>query len=185
MRTSSANQLTVLNALLLFSRSVMPDSATPWTAECQASLSCTVSWSLLRLMSTESVMPSNHLILCCPLLLLSSIFPSIRVFFNELALCIRWPKYWSFSFRISLSNEYSAECFSKFLMQQCPRKNKWLQRKKRYYNLNTLNMFLYQDLCPLPLPSLLWRYYPEHLHGVSLNVPYIFTRMLPLGECFI
>ena len=107
MRTSSANQLTVLNALLLFSRSVMPDSATPWTAECQASLSCTVSWSLLRLMSTESVMPSNHLILCCPLLLLSSIFPSIRVFFNELALCIKRPKYWSFSFSISLSNEYS------------------------------------------------------------------------------
>ena len=185
MRTSSTNQLTVLNASLLFSCSVVPNSVTPWTAECQASLSCTVSWSLLKLMSTELVMPFNHLVLCCPLLLPSSIFPSIRVFFSEFALCVRWPKYWSFSFRISLSNEYSAECFSKFLMQQCPRKNKWLQRKKRYYYLNTLNMFLYQDLCPLALPSLLWRYYPEHLHGVSLNVPYIFTRMSPLGECFI
>ena len=81
--------------------------ATPWTAACQAFLSITSSWSLLKLMSIESVMPSNHLILCCPLLLLPSIFPSIRVFSNELALHIRWPKYWSFSFSISPSNEYS------------------------------------------------------------------------------
>ena len=71
--------------------------ATPWTAACQASLSLTISQSLLRLMSIESVMPSNHLILCRSLHLLPSIFPSIRVFSNELALCIRWPKYWSFS----------------------------------------------------------------------------------------
>ena len=81
--------------------------ATPWTAACQASLSITNSWSLLKLMSTEPVMPSNHLILCRPLLLLPSIFPSIRVFSNESALCIRWPKYWSFSFNISPSNECS------------------------------------------------------------------------------
>ena len=81
--------------------------ATPWTAERQASLSITNSWSLLRLMSIESVMPSNHLILCCHLLLPPSIFPSIRVFSNESVLCIRWPKYWSFSFSISPSNEYS------------------------------------------------------------------------------
>ena len=80
---------------------------TPWTTACQASLSFTISWSLLKLMSTESVMPSNHLILCCPLLLLLSIFPSNRVFSNELVLCIRWSKYWSFSFSISPSNEYS------------------------------------------------------------------------------
>ena len=73
----------------------------------QASLSFTISQSLLRFMSIESVMLSNHLILCCPLLHLPSIFPSIRVFFNELALCIRWPKYWSFSFTISPSNEHS------------------------------------------------------------------------------
>ena len=81
--------------------------ATPWTAACQASLSITNSRSLLKLMSIESVMPSNHFILCRPLLLLPSIFPSIRVFSNESALCIRWPKYWSFSFSISPSNEYS------------------------------------------------------------------------------
>ena len=79
----------------------------PWTAACQASLSITNSRSLLKLMSIESVMPSNHLILCHPLLLLPSIFPSIRVFLNESALCIRWPRYWSFSFNISPSNEYS------------------------------------------------------------------------------
>ena len=71
--------------------------ATPWTAACQASLSITSSWSLSKLMSIESVMPSNHLILCRPLVLLPSIFPSIRVFSNESALCIRWPKYWSFN----------------------------------------------------------------------------------------
>ena len=85
---------------------------TPWTAARQASLSITISWSLLKLMFTESVMPSNHLILCCPLLPLPSIFPRIKVFVfvffsNELALHIRWPKYWSFSFSISPNNEYS------------------------------------------------------------------------------
>ena len=80
---------------------------TPWTAACQASLSITNSQSLLELMSIESVMPSNHLILCRPLLLLPSILPSIRVFSNESVLCIRWPKYWNFSFNISPSNEYS------------------------------------------------------------------------------
>ena len=81
--------------------------ATPWTAAHQASLYFTISQSLLRLMSIESVMPSNHLILCHPLLLPPSIFPSIRVFSNESAVCIRWSKYWSFSFSISPSNEYS------------------------------------------------------------------------------
>ena len=81
--------------------------ATLWIANCQASLSITNSWSLLKLMSIVLVMPSNHLILCHPLLLLSSIFPSIRIFSNESVLRIRWPKYWSFSFSISPSNEYS------------------------------------------------------------------------------
>ena len=81
--------------------------ATTWTAAYQASLSITNSQSLLKLMSIVSVMPSNHLILCRPLLLLPSIFPNIRVFSNESALRIRWPKYWSFSFSISPSNEYS------------------------------------------------------------------------------
>ena len=80
--------------------------ATPWATAYQASLATTNSWSLLKLMSIESVMPSNHLILCSPLLLLPSIFPSIRIF-SESALCIRWPKYWNFSFIISPSNEYS------------------------------------------------------------------------------
>ena len=80
--------------------------ATPWTVACQASLSVTNSWSLPKLMSIESVMPSNHLILCHPLLLLPSIFPNIRVFSNESALRIKWPKYWNFSFNVSPSNEY-------------------------------------------------------------------------------
>ena len=81
--------------------------ATPWTAAHQASLSITNSWSSLRLISIESVMPSNHLILCCPLLLPLSILPSIRVFSSESVLHIRWPKYWSFSLNISPSNEHS------------------------------------------------------------------------------
>ena len=85
----------------------MSDSATPWTTAHQASLSITNSWSLLRLMSIESVMLSNHLTLCRPLLLPPSIFSSIRVFSNDSVLPIRWPKYWSFSFSISPSNEYS------------------------------------------------------------------------------
>ena len=81
--------------------------ATPWNAARQASLSITNSWRPPKPMSIESVMPSNHLILCCPLLLLPSIFPSIRVFSSESVLRIRWPKYWSFSFNISPSNEHS------------------------------------------------------------------------------
>ena len=79
---------------------------TPWTAVCQASLSITNSQSLLKLMSIKSVMPSNHLILCCPLPLLPSFFPSIRIFSDESVLCIKWPKYWSFSFSISPSNQH-------------------------------------------------------------------------------
>ena len=85
----------------------MSDSVNPWAAACQASLSITNSQSLLKLTSFEPVMPSNHLILCCPNLLPPSIFPSIRVFFTESVLHIRWPKYWSFTFRISPANEYS------------------------------------------------------------------------------
>ena len=95
------------NSSVQFSHSVMSNSVTPRTAERQAFLSITNSWSLLKLMSIELEMLSNHLILCCPLLLLPSIFPSIRVFSNESVLCIRWPNYWSFSFSISPSNEYS------------------------------------------------------------------------------
>ena len=84
---------------------------TPWTAALQVFLSFAISRSLLKLMSIESVMPSNHLILCCPLLLLPSIFPSIRVFSNESALQMMWPKYWSFRFSISPSSEYSGLIF--------------------------------------------------------------------------
>ena len=80
---------------------------TPWITAWQAYLSITNSWSLIKLMSIALVMPSNHLIFCHPLLLLPSIFPSVRVFSNESALCIRWPNYWSFSFNISPSSEYS------------------------------------------------------------------------------
>ena len=89
--------------LLLFSSSVLPTLCNP--IDCQASLSFTISWSLLKLMSVESVMPFNDLVLCCHLLLLPSIFPSIRDFSNESIVCFRWPKYWSFSF--SPSSEYS------------------------------------------------------------------------------
>ena len=91
---------------LLFSYSVVSDSVTPWTAAHQASLSFIISWNLLKLMSIDLVMSSNHLILCHPLLL-PSIFLSIKVFSNESVLHIRWPEYWSFSFSISPSNEYS------------------------------------------------------------------------------
>ena len=101
----SSVQIQLLSCVQLF--------ATPWTAACQASLSITNSQSLLKLMSTESVIPSNHLILCHTLLLPPSIFPNIRVFPNESALHIRWPRYWSFSFSISPSIEYSGLiCFT-------------------------------------------------------------------------
>ena len=96
----------------------------PWTSACQASLSFTISQSLLKLMSIELVMPSNHLILCHPLLLLPSLFSSIRVFSSESALCIRWPKYCSFGFSISPCNEYSGlisfriDCFDLLAVQE-------------------------------------------------------------------
>jgi len=94
--------------------------AIPLTTAHQASLSFTIYWSLLKFMSNESVMPSNHLILCCPLLLLPSIFPSIRVFSNQSALHIRWSNYWSFSFSISPSSEYSVliDCFDLLAVQR-------------------------------------------------------------------
>ena len=99
--------LFIFYAELLFSCSVVSDSGTPWTAAHQDSLSFTISQSLLKLKSTESVMPSNHLITCHPLLLMPSIFPSIRVFSSGSALCIKWPNYWTVSFSINPSNEYS------------------------------------------------------------------------------
>ena len=107
MFAKSQERLTCLPAVVLESLSHVQLFVTPWTAAHQASLFFTIFWSLFRLTSIESVMPFYHLILCRPLLLLPSIFPSIRVFSNELALCGRWPKYWSFSFSISPSNEQS------------------------------------------------------------------------------
>ena len=116
----SAPRLLPISSVQLFSRVRL--FATPWTAARQASLSITNSWSLLKLMSIELVMPSNHLILCRPLLH-PSIFPSIRVFSSESVLHIRWPNYWSFSFNFSSSNEYSelislrVDCFNLLAVQ--------------------------------------------------------------------
>ena len=113
--TSSPGVVQSLSCVWLF--------VTPWTAAHQASLFFTISWILLKLMSIEPVMPFNNLVLCHPLLLLPSIFPSIKVFSNELALCIRWPKYWNFSFSNRSSNEYSRliyfriDCFDLFAVQ--------------------------------------------------------------------
>ena len=104
-RIQERGLLSVQFSSVQFSRSLVSDSVIPWTAARQASRSITNSRSLPKLMSIESVMPSNHLILCCPLLLPPSLFPSFRVFSDVSALHIRWPKYWSFSFNISPSNE--------------------------------------------------------------------------------
>ena len=114
-------------AVVVQSRSHIRLFAAPWTATHQASLSFTISQSLLKLISIEPVMPSNHLILCHPLLFLPSILPSIRVFSNELAFHIRWPKYWSFSLSISPSSEYSGLIFPMIdwfdLLAENPRDN--------------------------------------------------------------
>ena len=106
-KTSSRPQLSPRAVVTFQLLSCVQLFVTPWAAAYQASLSYTVSRSLLKLMSIESMMPSNHLILCHPHFLLPSVFPSIRVFYNELALHVNWPKYWSFSFSISPSNDYS------------------------------------------------------------------------------
>ena len=106
-KVKAAILLSTVFVVVVQSLSCVQVIVTPWTAAHQASLSFTISRCLLKLVSIESVMPSNHLILCCPLLLLPSVFHSIRVFFNELALRIKWPKYWSSSFSINPSNEYS------------------------------------------------------------------------------
>ena len=141
-----------------FSCSVVSDSATPWTTACQASLSITNSLSLPKLMSIEFVMPSNHLVLYRPLLLLPSISPSIRVFSNESALCIRWPKYWSFSFNISLSNEHPGLIF---------------------FRMDWLDLLVVQGT----LRSLLWYHSSKEsilrcsaLFTVQLSHPYMITR---------
>ena len=111
---------------------------TPWTSVCQAPLSSTISQNLLKFMSIESVMPSNHLILCHPLLPLASIFPSIRVFSNELTLCIKWPKYWSFSFSIRPYNKYSGLIFFRIDWFDLLAVQGTLKSLLQHYNLKTL-----------------------------------------------
>ena len=137
-------------------------SATPWIAAHQASLSITNSQSLLKLMSIESVMPSNHLILCRPLLLLPSIFPSIRVFSNESALRMRWPKYWSFSIDISPSNDYSGLTSFRMnwldLLAVSPRDSQEFSLAPQFKNLNSsAHSFLYS-----PTPTSIHDYWKSH-----------------------
>ena len=114
-----------------------------WTAACQASLFITNSQSLLKLMSIKFVMPYNHLIFCHPLLLLPSIFPSIRVFSNESILCIRWPKYWSFSFSMSPSNEYSGLISFRVDWLDLLAVQGTLKSLLQEHSLKTSNMFVY------------------------------------------
>ena len=137
-----------------FSHSVMSNSAIPWTAACQASLSITNSWSLLKIMSIRSVVPSNHLILCRPLLLLPSIFPSIRVISSESVLRIRWSKYQSFSFSISLSNEYS-ELIS--------------------FRIDWFDLLVVQESSPTPQFKSINSTALSFLHRVQLSHPYMTT----------
>ena len=133
---------------------------TPWAAACQASLSISNSWSLPKLMSIKSVMPSNHLILCCLLLLLPSVFPSIRVFFSESVLPIRWVKYWSFSFSINPSNEYSGLiCF----------RMDWVDRLAVQGTLSSLLQHHSSKA------SILWH---SAFFMVQISHPYIVTRKI-------
>ena len=144
--------------------------ATPWTTACQASLSITSSQSLPKLMSIESVMPSNHLILCRPFLLLPSIFPSIRVFSNESGLPIRWPKYWSFSFNISPSNEHLG--LISFRMD-------WLDLLAVQGTLKSLLQHHSSKASVLQLLSFL--YSPTHIHTWLLENPQLWLSR-PLLE---
>ena len=162
---------------------------TPWTAACQASLSITNSWSSLKLISIESVMPSNHLILCHPLLLLPSIFPSIRVFSNESVPCIRWPKYWSFNFSISPSDEYSGLISFRMdwldlLAVQGTIKSLLQHHSSKASILHRLAFFIVQPSLFLYLPWFLdlWgniRGIKKKNHGFQFNKPE-FKLQLPL-----
>ena len=158
---------------------------TLWTAARQASLSSTISRSLLKLMSNESVMPSNHLILCCPLLLLPSVFPSIRIFSSESTLCIRWPQYWSFSFSISSSNEYSRLIFFKtdwfdLLAVQGTRKSLLQHHSSKASVLQCSAFFMVQlaRVCTFQI-LILPHCYPTGFHFSSS-----FQNMIPLSASF-
>ena len=131
----------------------------PWTAVCQTSLSFTISWSLLKLLSIESVMLSNHNILCCPLLLLPSVFPSIRIFSSESALHIRWPKNWSFSISISASSEYSG----------------WTSFRIDWFDLFAVQGTLKSLLQYNSKASVLWS---SAFFMVQLSHPYMTTRKI-------
>ena len=135
----------VTNISVQFRHLVVSNSVIPWTAAHQASLSITNSQSLLKLMSIELVIPSKHLILCNPLLILPSIFPSIRVFSKESLLCIRWPKYWSFGFNISPSNEYSGLISFRMDWTPCsPRDSQESSQTPQFKSINSLALsFLY------------------------------------------
>ena len=144
----------------------MSDSATPKTAACQASLSITNSRSLLKLMSIMSVIPSHHLILCHPLLLLPSTFPSIRVFSNESVLLIRWPKYWSFSFNISPSNEHPGLISSRMDLEGLvpPRDSQESSPIRQFKNINSSVLsFLYS-----PTLIFIHDYWENHSKVMSL-----------------
>ena len=130
--------------LFLFSHLVMSDAVTSWTAACQAFLSFTISWSLVKLMTIELVMPSNHLVFCHPLLLLPSIFSSIRVFSNESAVYIRWPKYWSFSPSIEYSGLTSFRIDGLISLQSVNSKNS--QKLRVFNNSYTLPICVFQIL---------------------------------------
>ena len=138
---------------------------TPWTTACQASLSIISSWSLPKFMSIESVMPSNHLILCLPLLLLPSIFPSIRVFSNESALRIRWPEYWSFSFSISPSNEHPG-LITQVESPCSPRDSQESSPTPQFKSINsTVLSFLYS-----PTLTSIHDHWKNHLNCIYLNI---------------
>ena len=152
-----------------FSRSVMSDSATPWTAACQTSLSVTNFRSLLKLMSIKPMMPSNHLILCYLLLLLPSIFPSIKVFSNESVLHIRWPKYWSFSFSISPSSGLISDIQTDFIQDglvgsPCsPRDSQESSPTPQFKSINSSALsFLYN-----PALTSMHDYWKNHSAGVQ------------------
>ena len=148
--------------------------ATPWTAACQASLSITNSRSLLKHMSIEPVIPSNHLILCCPLLL-PSIFPSIRVFSNESVYCIRWPKYWSSSFSISASSEASFTFGGQKLVTAVTFFAHWCDR--RYFISHHQSIFCSPGLWPQPVEPFITA--PPVLYLLYLAVPSLYTRWMP------
>ena len=172
----------------------MSSSATPWTAAHQAPLSFTVSQNLLKLMSTECVIPSNHLILCCPLLLLPSIFPIIRVFSNELALHIKWLRYWSLSFSISPSNEYSGlisfrmDWLDLFAVQGTLKSSPEPQLKR--INSLALNLFIVQfsrqdRITGKTIALTRWTFVGKVMSLLLNMLPRLVIAFLPRSKCLL